>query len=89
MQYTATDKGHYEEITLTFWGETTGYDSAHFMYGDTLGAVVLQPVRRDEFAEDDEFVFRSEVVALVADFEDRPDIIIFDPGTDQQTSIEL
>lgn len=88
MQYTVTDKGHYEEITLPEWGETHGLDAAHIMYGDTIGAVVLEPASRSDFGEDDEFDFRSNIQALVDGFEDQPDSIIFDPGRDRQSSIK-
>lgn len=89
MQYTVTDKGHYEEITMVEWGETNGLDAAHIMYGDTIGAVILEPQDRREWSEDDEWNFRSDVQALVDGFEDRPDAITFDPGRDNQTNVTL
>ncbi len=86
MEYTVKDRGHYEEITLTSWGEATNLDAVHVMYGDTIGAVILEPSERrsDGWSEDDEYNFRSDVRALVAtSFEDEPDFLQFDPGRDR------
>ena len=91
MQYTVTDKGTYEEIALTDWGNATSHDAVHVLYGDTLGAVILEPTERAEgieWDEDAEFRFRSDVRALVAIFEDEPDSLTFDPGRDEQDSEE-
>ena len=84
MEYTVTDHGHYEAITLTAWGEATHLDAAHIVYGEEIGAVILEPVgRSDGWGEDDEHNFRSDVRALVATFEDEPDLIQYDPGRDR------
>ncbi len=98
MEHTVTDKGNYEEIALTGWGETTTFDAVHAIYGDELGVVILEPAdraRRGEYVadepvwdEDAEFRFRSDVRALVASFEDEPDSLVFDPGRDGQESEE-
>lgn len=89
MEYTVTDKGNYEEITLTGWGETNGLDAVHAIYGDVLGAVILEPQdRANGWNDDDEHNFRSDVRALVATFEDEPDFLQFDPGRDKAESKE-
>lgn len=84
MEYTVTDRGHYEEITLTGWGEATHLAAAHIIYDDTIGAVILEPADRESgWGEDHEHNFRSDVRALVATFEDTPDFVQYDPGRDR------
>lgn len=96
IEHTVTVRNDVEELTLTGWGEASGMDAAHIVYGDLLGVVVLEPAdraRRGEYVggepvwdEDAEARFRSDVRALLAGFEDQPDEIIFDPGRDNQSS---
>jgi hypothetical protein len=95
LEYPVKDRRYYEKITLTGYGATDGFDAVHAVYGDTIGVVVLEPwargCRGEHFngkpvwSEDDERNFRSEVRALVAEFEGQPDALIFDPGRDGQT----
>lgn len=89
INYTATDKGHYEEITLTDDGDTNGLDAVHIMYGDTIGAVILESEARGS-RDWDEDAFRASVKDFIENtFEDQPDSLIFDPGRDDQTSEEM
>ena len=90
IPHTVTDRGHYEEITLTEWGDATHLAACEVQFGDTVGAYILEPYDRQEgWSQDDEHNFRSDVRALVAEWLEPPDYLIFDPARDNQQTEEI
>lgn len=90
MEYNVTDRGSYEEITLTGWGEATNLDAVHAFYGDQLQAVILEPEDRKNPAlwdDDAEWRFRDDVQRFISGWEDVPDTLVYDPGRDNQSSV--
>lgn len=75
-----------EQIEVQGFGEMTTFAAAEIVFGNTVGAVVLEPEGRGNFSADDEQAFRAAVRRVIADFEDAPNTIIFDPARDNQTS---
>lgn len=89
IAHTVTDRGSYEEVTLTEWGSATNLDAVHACYGDVLGAVILEPEDRrnaNTWNEDAEFRFRGDVRYLAEAWEEVPDTLVYDPDRDNQTS---
>ena len=79
MEYTVTDMGDYEEITLIGWGEATDLEAAYAVYGDIIGAVILEPEDRSNpgaWDEDAERRFRNDVMYFVRSWENVPDVVV-------------
>lgn len=93
VQYTTTDQGWYEEIALTEYGEATQFVAAEFVTGDYRNPYVLEPRARTYsdggWNPELEERFREDVRALVPEFEDTPEYIVFDPACDDQSEEKI
>lgn len=85
MEYTTTDCGRYEEITLTAYGEATSFVAAEFVTGEYINIYILEPEDRKSWDPQTEENFRRDVRQLIEDFEEKPDYLVFDPARDNQS----